>query len=501
VILDLVRNLIADHNMAALYVTHNLDVVAQVCGRVAVLYAGEQVEEAPTQDLFQRSLHPYTIGLLNSIPRLGDTKGERLLQGIQGRIPSPGERPAGCVFQPRCPVAIELCSTRPEFFTSGTGRHSRCFRWQEIDNGALEAGGQPSHSQLSESKVRQSGAVLDIDRLEVQFPLGRSLGEWIKHQPGRQVQAVNQVSLHIRPGHTLGLVGESGSGKTSLARAVMGLVEKTGGEVKLLEIPLPAALSSRDLETLRHLQMVFQNPEEALNPYLTVGETLSRPFITLLGKSQSEARQAVAELLQSVHLPASYTGRLPGQLSGGEIQRVAIARAFASNPDLLIADEPLSALDVSVQAAILNLMNELQTEHGTSLLFISHNLAVVAYLSDEVAVIYLGHLMELTRAADLFKPPFHPYTEALLASIPSSDPGVLSNSVRLGSEIPSPLEIPPGCPFHTRCPRTLGDLCAYVTPSWQTVPGNGKRYLCHIPVEDLWAVQEHPGRPGHFLAG
>ncbi len=281
----------------------------------------------------------------------------------------------------------------------------------------------------------------------------------------------------------------------------MGLVEKTNGEIRLLEMPLSAALSGRNLDTLRHLQMVFQNPEEALNPYLTIGETLSRPFITLMGKSPSEARQAVTDLLQSVKLPASYVDRLPDQLSGGEIQRVAIARAIASHPDLLLADEPVSALDVSVQATILNLMNEIQSEQGTSLLFISHNLALVAYLADEVAVIYLGHLMELSNAAHLFNPPFHPYTEALLASIPSVDPDAARHPLHLSGEIPSPLEIPSGCPFHTRCPRSLGDQCVNETPPWRTVPENGKRYFCHIPVEDLRTIQSPPGEPGRSQAG
>jgi peptide/nickel transport system ATP-binding protein len=190
-----------------------------------------------------------------------------------------------------------------------------------------------------------------------------------------------------------------------------------------------------------------------------------------------------------VNLPASYADRLPGQLSGGEIQRVAIARAFASRPDLLVADEPVSSLDVSVQASILNLMNELQTEANTSLLFISHNLAVVAYLADEVAVIYLGHLMELSKAEDMFEPPYHPYTEALLAAIPSVDPNTKPNPIRLSGEIPDSVKIPAGCPFYTRCPRALGERCAQEAPPWQIVSENGKRIYCHIPVEDLRAVQ------------
>jgi peptide/nickel transport system ATP-binding protein len=269
----------------------------------------------------------------------------------------------------------------------------------------------------------------------------------------------------------------------------MGLVEKTGGEIELLDRPLPARLAERDLEILRRLQMVFQNPEEALNPHLSVGESLRRPFITLLGKNRQEAGLEARRLVRALRLPDSCLDRLPGQLSGGELQRIAIARAFATHPDLLVCDEAVSSLDVSVQSSILNLLSQLQAEEGISLLFISHNLAVVGYLADEIAVIYLGRLMEVAKAAELFKPPYHPYTEALLASIPSIDPETGQKALRLEGEIPSPVDIPTGCPFHTRCPRFLGEICVQQTPPWQTVQSSGKRYFCHIPEDELREVQ------------
>jgi peptide/nickel transport system ATP-binding protein len=247
--------------------------------------------------------------------------------------------------------------------------------------------------------------------------------------------------------------------------------------------------------------MVFQNPEEALNPYLTVGESLLRPLVTLARKSRRRARRLVPGLLAAVRLPASYALRLPGQLSGGELQRVAIARAFASAPDLLLCDEPLSSLDVSVQASILNLLNELQAENGGSLLFVSHNLAVVGYLSDIIAVIYLGRLMEVSPAGQLFEPPYHPYTEALLAA----DPLLVQTSswerIRLEGEVPSPVNAPGGCPFHTRCPRFLGEICVRETPPWRVVPETGKKYFCHIPDEELRSVQEPVLNPGGSLLG
>jgi peptide/nickel transport system ATP-binding protein len=244
-----------------------------------------------------------------------------------------------------------------------------------------------------------------VDNLNIHFPLRRSLAEVIRGQPAKILRAVNNVNLEIPAGRTLGLVGESGSGKTTIARGIMGLERKTDGSIKLLQIPLPDKLSQRDLETLRLLQIVFQNPEEALNPYLPIGETLRRPLIRLSGLSKSEADARVGELLAAVRLPPSYAGRLPGQLSGGEIQRVALARAFASNPELLVLDEPISSLDVSVQATILNLVGELQSDHQNSSLFISHDLAIVGYLADQIAVIYLGSLMEVAGPGDLFHPP------------------------------------------------------------------------------------------------
>jgi peptide/nickel transport system ATP-binding protein len=491
VILDLVKELIQGRQTAGLYVTHNLGVVAQVCDRVAVLYAGDLVEDAGTIDLYRRPLHPYTQGLLDSVPLLGETKNKVQLRAIAGQIPPLGKRPTGCVFVSRCPIAIDICRERPSLFDPDPSRRSRCHRWGEILSGEVDPRQPASDGQQNGANKKDDQiSILNLEDVQVHFPVSRSLDEFVRRQPARKVRAVDGVSLELQRGRTLGLVGESGSGKTTIARAVAGLVEKTGGTIDLLEMQLPASLSKRNLDVLRHLQMVFQNPEEALNPYLTVGESLRRPLVTLLGKSHKEADEQVAELLKAVSLPPSYTQRLPEQLSGGEKQRVAIARAFASNPDLLICDEPVSSLDVSVQASILNLLNDLQAEHGSSMLFISHNLAVVGYLADEIAVIYLGNLMEVARSEDLFELPHHPYTEALLSAIPLADPEASQRQVRLKGEIPSPMNVPSGCPFHTRCPRYLGEICANETPPWQVDEQTGKRYFCHIPPDELRRTQE-----------
>jgi len=492
VILDLVRELITGRQTAALYVTHNLGVVAQVCDRVAVLYAGDLVEDARTRDLYRTPLHPYTRGLLDSVPRLGDVKHQVQLRSIEGQIPPLGARPEGCVFVPRCPLAIEICEQWPPLYESGTERRSRCHRWNEIQAGQVSAR-QPVQQAEVTQKAATNGrreVVLDLEDLKVHFPISRSIDEVLRREPVRKVRAVDGVNLDIRRGKTLGLVGESGSGKTTIARVIAGLVEKTGGTIELLQIDLPPKLSQRGLDTLRHLQMMFQNPEEALNPYLSIGESLRRPFKVLLGQPDEQAKKNVAQLLEAVRLPPSYANRLPEQLSGGEKQRIAIARAFASNPDLLICDEPVSSLDVSVQASILNLLNDLQVEFGSSLLFISHYLAVIGYLADKIAVIYLGQLMEVADSVDLFEPPYHPYTEALLSAIPLAEPDAEQKQIRLTGESPSPTDVPSGCPFHTRCPRFLGDICVQQTPPWREDEASGKRYFCHIPADELRANQE-----------
>jgi len=352
---------------------------------------------------------------------------------------------------------------------------------------------QPAQPRNREEITPNGGEhhTLEVDDLSVHFPLQRSLIDVARRQPAEVVQAVNEVSFNLKPGETLGLVGESGSGKTTIARTIMGLEGKTDGSIELLEIPLPDKLSKRDLDTLRQLQMVFQNPEEALNPYLTVGEILRRPAMRLSGLSSAEADTRVEELLVAVRLPVAYKYRLPDQLSGGEIQRVAIARAFASNPELLVLDEPVSSLDVSVQAAILNLVENLQSDHGNSLLFISHDLAVVTYLADQIAVIYLGSLMEVAGPDNLFHHPHHPYTEALISSIPLPDPSIKGTPIHLQGDIPNPVNLPSGCPFHTRCPRFLGEICTTHIPPWQIDDENGKQIFCHIPLQELSTSQEH----------
>jgi len=494
-VLDLFNDLLRRSDSATLFVTHNLGIVARTCDRVAVLYASELMEDASVGDLFHHSLHPYTLSLLECVPRIGQRKTAMTLPTIPGHIPSLSDMPHACVFAPRCPAAIDICHTvKPPIEEAAPGHRVKCHRWREIADGSLHITLAGAPIEVSTHDLQADDPLLTVDHLRVQFRQGGALESLVK---ATTVKAVDDVSLTVPRGVTVGLVGESGSGKTSLARSVIGLVDVTSGTITLSKVDLPKVdlhgrATQRSHDTLRRLQMVFQHPEESLNPYHTVGETLRRPLITLAGLDAAAAETQISALLTAVHLPLDYANRYPSELSGGEKQRVAIARAFAAQPDLILCDEPVSALDVSVQASVLNLLAELQSERQTAYLFISHDLAVVGYLADVIAVIYLGQIVELGSADGFFEPPHHPYTEALLSAIPVPDPDAPSNPIRLIGEIPSAVNIPSGCRFHTRCPRFLGDICVTQEPPWQTDAPTGRQYRCHIPPDELRALAGTP---------
>ncbi len=503
-ILDLFRDLIEGHQTAALYVTHNLGVIARICQRVAVLYAGELVEDAFVTDLFHNPWHPYTEGLLHSVPQLGEQSADVELQAIPGSIPSLQNRPPACVFAPRCSLAIERCfQERPPLEVTPDGRRVRCFRWSEMASAEISTTSPQDAQIISRHDLsasvdnNDSVTVLNINELQVYFNGPRSMKDLINRRPGDVIKAVDGISISLLRGQVLGIVGESGSGKTTLARSVVGLAKRTGGNIELFGLSLAPDLDDRPIKTRRLLQYVFQNPEEALNPHMSIGQTLSRPFITLLNESQKEADIEVLKLLQAVRLPADYISRFPNQLSGGEKQRVAIARAFASSPDLLLTDEPVSALDVSVQASILNLLKELQAEENNTLIFISHDLAVVGYLADLIVVMYLGRIMEFAKPDALFRPPYHPYTEALLSAVPSINPEIKQHRIRLDGDVPSQIDLPKGCPFHPRCPRILGEICKTEAPPWQQA-SDGALIYCHIPLIELETKQAESTVKGNY---
>ncbi len=500
VILDLLRHLIAERDTGLIYITHNLGVVAQLCERVLVLYAGEIMEEANVFELFAQPHHPYTLGLINSLPKLGQHKGAAPLQSISGNPPALARRqPNSCVFAERCPLAIDICHTqKPPLEKLPDERIVRCHRWQEL----RPIPDPPSIKQLEfqEDAIpsqwrKESGdenlhrdSLLHVSALTKHFPVEPSLRQLLQRIEPSPIRAVDGVDLQLRAGQTLGLVGESGSGKTTLARVIIGLQQRTSGKLELLGMDVRDTVRERSQDVLSKIQMVFQNPQNSLNPYLSVRQAIHRPLVKLRGLSPAEADAETLNLLNRVNLRAEYAERYPDELSGGEKQRVAIARAFASNPDLVICDEPVSALDVSVQSAVLNLLAELQDEQGSAYLFISHNLSVVGYLADTIAVMYLGQLVEVGGARELFQAPYHPYTEALVSAIPVADPLHKTERILLSDNLPSAQNLPSGCRFHTRCPRKIGDICEQEEPPWREGTA-GQLIRCHIPLEDLKASQ------------
>ncbi len=483
-VLDLVARLREKHNTAIIFISHNLGTVVRICDRIGVMYAGELVEEGPITEVFRNPSHPYTRGLLSCIPSLSADKNSRPLTAIPGQVPSILNRPKGCVFQPRCRFADPArCSQDPLPTLALSQRHTaKCVRAEEL----------PAHEKLPEGLAALAvGAPVDAESVlriaHLRKTYHQSTGMF--GGAGYNVHAVDNIDLEANRGQTLAIVGESGCGKSTLAKVLTGIELGTEGSVTLggkeiSQIPV----ENREAEIKRAIQMVFQNPDSTLNPSHSVGYVMSRAIRKLRGLSAGEARAETNALLKTVNLPVEFAARMPRQLSGGQKQRVAIARALAGEPDLILADEPVSALDVSVQAAIINLLVDIQTKRGATLVFISHDLSVVRYLADYVAVMYLGQVMEFGRTDQVFAPPYHPYTEALLSAVPIADPDVQQRRIILEGAIPSPQNRPAGCPFATRCPRKLGAICDTTPPPVQSSAAGGHRIACHIPLSDLSKV-------------
>lgn len=483
VILDLIHELMKEYNTAVLFITHNLGVVARICDRIGVLYAGEIMEESSTNRVFKERLHPYTRSLLGCVPRVDANKKDISLSAIPGYIPRPDELPEGCIFAPRCELAEDACrAERPPLLEVGQDHLSACRRYEILKGQADKA-----HDIREDHEEELGHIVLEARNIKKYFPWPGGTTSFWKGKK-RDLKAVDDISVRMRSSFTMGIVGESGCGKTTLARCIAGLEKATSGEIELEGKLLAYSVNNRPREILKKIQMVFQNPDASLNPQHPAGASVARPLILLRNMSKKEVRKKVAELFESVSLPADYIDRLPHELSGGEKQRVAIARAFAAEPVLMICDEPISSLDVSVQASLMNLLTDLQDSAGISYLFISHDLAAVRHISDWIAVVYLGRLWEIGSAEDVFVPPYHPYTEALLSAIPIPDPEIKQDRIRLKGSVPSPMNIPSGCRFHTRCPRKCGDICEKEEPPWQD-KAEGHRICCHIPLEELKKLQ------------
>ena len=482
-VLDLVRDLRRETGTAVLFISHNLGVIRHMCDRVGVLYAGSLVEQGTTEEIFNNPSHPYTVGLLRCIPRGGLHKNTDRLDTILGTPPALGAKFDGCVFVDRCALVEDRCrASMPEPAQVGPQHMARCFYHDKAQSMPRAIDAVQVSVSAPASRPTTGTRLLDIDHLSKAFT-----------QEGRTVRVVNDVSLSVGVGETLGLVGESGAGKTTIAKLILGLTgSDSGSNVVLDGKTLAATLSKRDVADVGAMQIVFQNPDQALNRRHSVTRIVSRAVQKLRGFNSNESDDRAHELLSGMRVEASLHSARPSQLSGGLKQRVAISRAFAGSPQLVVCDEPTSALDVSVQATILNLLVDLQKQDGTSFIFISHDLGVVRYISDKIAVLYLGRVVEFGDSNQVFGGPHHPYTEALLSSVPNID-GSVRKRIPLAGTVPSPSNPPSGCVLNPRCPRMAGSgverLCTTVEPELKEVePGHFMR--CHIPFDQLRTTQQ-----------
>lgn len=487
-VLDLVAELQTRFDTAIMYISHNLGVVARVSDEVGVMYAGEMVERASVADAYLRPGHPYTLALMHCVPRLGMDKSSGYLYPIRGRVPPPSNLPPGCVFEPRCDFARPVCrQRRPELREVEPGHCARCHFAEQVLAGELRL---PDDliPDLDKMTTRGEGAerILSVEHARTYYeaPSKRLIGGKKQY-----VKAVDDVSIEVRKGRTLGIVGESGCGKSTLAKTIIGLETPTDGELEFMGVDISTPVSQRDLDLIKNLQMVFQNPDSTLNPSFSVGSQIARPLHRFKAVPHSQVRAEVIRLLDMMRLGANYYDRLPRQLSGGEKQRVGIARAIAGRPELVLCDEPVSSLDVSVQAAVLNLLLQVQQEMETTMAFIAHDLSVVRFFCDTIAVMYLGQVVECGPAEAIYAPPYHPYTEALLSAVPIPDPRIEQKQIRLSGTVPSALNPPGGCRFHTRCPRRHmlpdgGRICEVEVPPWRCATEE-HRIFCHIPLEEL----------------
>ena len=469
----------ADTGAAVILITHDLGVVAEVAHKVAVMYGGRIVESGLVDEIFKHPRHPYTVGLLRSIPRI-DTVDTRLVP-IIGQPPTPAQLPTGCTFHPRCAIGRNrpVCAAQDPALRSVAPDHaSACHFPDEVAQ--LLADTAPRSPALPPVAHPASGAagqaLLVVDQLQVYYPIKAGL---LRRRTG-WVRAVDGVSLTVHAGETVGLVGESGCGKTTTGRAIMGLLAKSGGRVVFDGQDITNLPRERMRTVRRNMQYIFQDPYSSLNPVLTVGDIVAEPLRIHGLYDELGGAKWVAQLFDLVGLSSSMVNRYPQEFSGGQRQRIGIARALALKPRLLILDEPVAALDVSIQAQVINLLQDLQRELSLAYLFIAHDLSVVRHISDRVAVMYLGRIVEESTKAALYAMPTHPYTQSLMSAVPVPDPSLRATRRRiiLEGDIPNPASPPAGCHFHPRCFKAT-DRCRSQAPAYAAYPGSPTHVACH----------------------
>lgn len=466
-IVELLKNLIETTGAAMMFITHDLGLVARFAQKVAVMYGGKIVEYGTVQELFAHPKHPYTQSLLKTIPKVSGEKSGRLLH-IEGFPHDMRNAIVGCSFKERCPVAFGRCyeESPPLAEREGTQR-SACFLANGLNFGAYVELGDPamSHSRKNpiaiqfNQSAKPTGNVLEIKELHKHFKK-ESMLPW---RPTSQIKAVNGINFSLEYGETIGIVGESGCGKSTTARMLLGLDEPTSGTI--------------DIQG--NIQIVFQDPYSSFNPKMKIKDIIAEPLVVRRVGTAESRKSKVRELIGKVGLETSFLDRYPSELSGGQRQRIGVARALALNPSVVVADEPTSALDVSVRAQIINLLCDLKEEMGLSFVFISHDLSTVRYISDKIAVMYLGEIVEYGSAEEIFNHPAHPYTKALLAAVPVPDPVIEAGRdiEILAGELPSPANPPLGCAFHSRCPLVT-DLCIRQKPSLNDYL-DARQVACH----------------------
>ena len=475
-VLELLNFIAKDTGTSMVYVSHDLGAIAQVSDRIIVMYSGEIVLEGPSRSILKKPIHPYTFGLLKSIPKLSLAG---LPESMPGSQPQPGSISRGCSFYDRCNFSSERCKNNsPELeYLEDLKTSIKCFNYKNLIND-----NEVNQNVRKINTKSQDKEILTLSEVSISYAKQKLLDQ-VFNKITDDNPTVKDININIKKGETIALVGESGSGKSTILKSIAGLLRTKDGVITFDQNrKLPSDLKLRNPNELRIIQLIFQNPDESLNPNHTVEEIISQPLKLYFGLKGEELKKNIIELLEKVRLGEFYMSRYPRQLSGGEKQRVAVARAFAAKPDIILCDEVTSALDVSVQAAVLNLLQQLKEDFGTTYIFVSHDLAVVRAISDRVAVLYQGRLCEVGPSKDVYQFPSHPYTEVLLGAVLEPDPDIKPKLV--AEDIVE--EKPPqkGCSFQGRCSRIVGDICKNEIPPWQ-LTDSGNSIRCHIPLKEL----------------